>query len=181
MESKLRRRGRHGEERGGVQREVGRSEIRVPCCSSFAVRLSSPHEEAYCVLSLGYPDSRLVPVSFITRHNSKGVRKLFPILGSSKYIHIEYKAVTGRRSEEGSQRPLGPHLPLDPTWLLTMPPSSSMFALLTFLILQFLFRFLPGQSLKLWVDRSRFLWKFLLDVSWLLYLGHSSSHLFLGV
>jgi len=41
-------------------------------------------------------------------------------------------------------------------------------ALLTFLVLQFLFnivRFLPVQSLKLWVDRSRFLWKTLLDVS----------------
>ena len=41
-------------------------------------------------------------------------------------------------------------------------------ALFTFLVLQFLFnivRFLPGQSFKLWIDRSRFLWKFLLDVS----------------
>ena len=40
-------------------------------------------------------------------------------------------------------------------------------ALLTFLVLQFLFnivRFLPGQSLKLWVDRCRLLWKILLDV-----------------
>jgi hypothetical protein len=60
-------------------------------------------------------------------------------------------------------------------------------ALLTFLVLQFLFnivRFLPLQSLRLWVDRSRSLWKILLDVSWVLYLcplEHSPLRLFVGV
>ena len=58
---------------------------------------------------------------------------------------------------------------VDPSCLTQLGSESlPTLALLTFLVLQFLFnivRFLPGQSLKLWVDRSRFLWKILLDVS----------------